>query len=575
MSAQEKAIDAGVWINKGVLAGKQGRLDEAVQIFTQVLEQKNLNSEQKAKAIFNRAVIYAALGDREKALDDFTSALNLSGPAWDKRATTLFARATTYGKLERYELAVQDLLACIDALDDDAEEKAKALHNLAAFRQRRNQSHKEIARLSAIIKTPVISLTQRHRALFDRAVIYAAGGDWQDALTDYDHLIPRVQDLELKLMALTNRGATYMSRGLFSNAYLDYTAAINQSHDFPAVKANAYNNLGMLLLQMGQTSNALEQFNLGIAVRNVSSDVHWRLHLNRATLLGEVADWAAQIDDLTLVLSSPNLPEIFKPRILNTRGTAFLQVGADSRAQADFEYALSISSITSEQIAVACGALGFLAVRAGKTKEALDYLNQALAQEMISAHVLSNVLFNRAALLSELGQSDQALLDYERLTQIQQVDQHTRLTAQINSAFILLQKGNDTAALNFLNMILAHSEIEPALQRSAYQLRAQTYYDLGKYSFAQQDYLSAWGLGIDVKLGFQLLLAHLAVGDVDAAQQQLKWQLEQKIEPSEKEQFLRNLAFARQNNIDAGCANSIEVQILRSTPFADSYQAIE
>ena len=69
--------------------------------------------------------------------------------------------------------------------------------------------------------------------------MYASGGDWQDALSDYDHLIPRVQDLELKLMALTNRGATYVARGLFSNAYLDYTAVIHQSTDYPAIKANA------------------------------------------------------------------------------------------------------------------------------------------------------------------------------------------------------------------------------------------------------------------------------------------------------------------------------------------------
>ena len=40
MSAEEQAIDAGVMINQGVMAGKQGRLGEAVQIFSQVLQQK-------------------------------------------------------------------------------------------------------------------------------------------------------------------------------------------------------------------------------------------------------------------------------------------------------------------------------------------------------------------------------------------------------------------------------------------------------------------------------------------------------------------------------------------------------
>lgn len=575
MSAEEMAIDAGILINKGVMAGKQGRLDEAVQIFTQVLDQRKLSNEQKAKAIFNRAVIYAAQGNREKALDDFSGALYISGPEWDKRATTLFARATTYGKLERYELAIQDLLACIDCLPDDAEERSKSVHNLAAFRQRRNQSHKEIARLTAIIKTPVVNIVQRHKALFDRAILFASGGDWQDALSDYDHLIPRVQDLELKLMALTNRGATYVARGLFSNAYLDYTAVIHQSTDFPAIKANGYNNLGMLLMQMGQVSNALEQFNLGIAIRNVTTDVSWRLHLNRATLLGDLADWAAQIDDLTLVLSSPDLPEAFKPRILNTRGTAFLQVGADARAQTDFEYALSISSIVSEQVAVACGALGFLSVRAGKTQEALRYFDKALEQEMISSNVLSNVLFNRAALLSDLGQSDTALVDYQRLVQINNVDHHTKLTALYNSALILLQMSKDTAAFNLLSEVVADPQVEPNLKRNALIIRGQTYYDLAKYEFAHQDFQIAWQLANDVKLGFQLLLADLAMGQTEAAKVQLKWQLEQNIEPADKEFFLRNLAFARQNNIDAGMANEIEIQILRSTPFIDSYQAIE
>ncbi len=575
MSAEEQAIDAGVMINQGVMAGKQGRLGEAVQIFSQVLQQKIITTEQKAKAIFNRAVIYAAQGDREKAIDDFSNALYITGPNWDKRATTLFARATTYGKLEQYELAIQDLLACIDELPDDVDEKAKSIHNLAAFRQRRNQSNKEIARLTAIIKTPVVNIIQRHKSIFDRAILYASGGDWQDALSDYDHLIPRVQDLELKLMALTNRGATYVARGLFSNAYLDYTAVIHQSTDYPAIKANAYNNLGMLLMQMGQANNALEQFNLGIAIRNVTTDVLWRLHLNRATLLGDMSDWAAQIDDLSLVLSSPDLPEAFKPRILNTRGTAFLQVGADSRAQTDFEYALSISSIVSEQIAIACGALGFLMVRAGKTKEALQYLDRALEQEMISSSVLSNVLFNRAALLSDLGQPETALIDYQRLIQIPNIEPTTKMTAHLNSSLILLQMGKDTVALNLLNEVLAYEQLDPMLRRNALTVRGQTYYDLAKYHFAEQDFLMAWQAGSDVKLGFQLILSHLAVGNTQAATELLKWQLYQNIDPIDKEYFLRSLAFARQNKIDSGMANEIETLILRSTPFEDSYQAVE
>ncbi|KAF9962800.1 hypothetical protein BGZ65_007892, partial [Modicella reniformis] len=91
-------------------AFKNGKLQEALDLYTTALSIDPESESTNSKLYSNRAMVYAKLGRYQDAVQDCDSSLNLD-PAYLK---VLRKRAECYQKLEKYEDAVRDLKAAAE-----------------------------------------------------------------------------------------------------------------------------------------------------------------------------------------------------------------------------------------------------------------------------------------------------------------------------------------------------------------------------------------------------------------------------------------------------------------------------
>lgn len=88
--------------NKGILSAKLGKQDEAIKIFTQIIEKPSLDMKIYARAYNNRGGSYAEIDEYNFALVDFEKAIEIDSTyamAWNNKAMIL-------GRMKRFDEAI-------------------------------------------------------------------------------------------------------------------------------------------------------------------------------------------------------------------------------------------------------------------------------------------------------------------------------------------------------------------------------------------------------------------------------------------------------------------------------------
>ena len=91
----------------------EGRPDDAIAGYTEVLASKKLGADAKANALLNRALAYQQAGNFEASVDDYSMALNNDDLAAQLKSTALYNRGLAYQKLNRQALAVEDFTSAL------------------------------------------------------------------------------------------------------------------------------------------------------------------------------------------------------------------------------------------------------------------------------------------------------------------------------------------------------------------------------------------------------------------------------------------------------------------------------
>ncbi|KAK2726388.1 hypothetical protein QYM36_000727 [Artemia franciscana] len=109
---------------EGNIAFKQGKLKEALTIYSETLVIDPVNKLVNSKVYYNRALVYSTLGNHSQTVDECSAALNLN----NGYIKALLLRAKSYKSLEKHEECVRDYEACMKLEKNANRETQRLLH---------------------------------------------------------------------------------------------------------------------------------------------------------------------------------------------------------------------------------------------------------------------------------------------------------------------------------------------------------------------------------------------------------------------------------------------------------------
>jgi tetratricopeptide (TPR) repeat protein len=247
--ANEKNEVAGALIEKllseALVASWEGKRDEAVRLWSAVIDTKGVPAKDRAAALYNRGVVAAERGDTSKAIADYSSVIDMPDAPAKQQARALVNRGFTLGVSGDTTKAIADYSAVIDMPDAPAEERSMALYNRGVRLGASGDNPKAIADYSAAIDMPDASAKQKAMALYNRGCRWGASGDTAKEIADYSAVIDMPDaPAEQKSMALHNRGFRWGANGDTPKAIADYSAVIDMPDASTEQKAMALASRG-------------------------------------------------------------------------------------------------------------------------------------------------------------------------------------------------------------------------------------------------------------------------------------------------------------------------------------------
>ncbi|KAK2713598.1 hypothetical protein QYM36_009462 [Artemia franciscana] len=147
---------------EGNVAFKQGKLQEALAIYTETLAIDPVNKLTNSKVYYNRALVNSKLGNHSQTVDDCSAALKLN----DGYIKALLLRAKSYGNLEKHEECVRDYEACMK-LEKNANRETRRLLKEAkiALKRSKRKDYYKILGVDKNANDDEIKKAYRKRAL--------------------------------------------------------------------------------------------------------------------------------------------------------------------------------------------------------------------------------------------------------------------------------------------------------------------------------------------------------------------------------------------------------------------------
>lgn len=317
---------------------------------------------------------------------------------------------------------------------------------------------------------------------FEQAIRLCNGDDAEDVFEGCGYILEHPNTQQNYLVALWERGKTYLDLGDYANAIVDLTAAI-QTNSYRGVlfvaREHAYRETGQLTLatldyntaieleqylpsgyigrarvhrMRGEHSRAISDYTEAIRLDPSSSfayneranvyrdqrklsraiadyteaiklDPEYPLpFVNRRTVHQQQGEFQRAIADVSIILElDPSSPDAYFDR-----GMLHIEMSEFSKADADFDQAELIDSISAHRLKRIAKALH----SAGRSAEALDYVRKALdfnPTDPGGTEIL-------ATILNSVGRYDEAYTEYARTAELGGPEKIEELKTKLHSA---------------------------------------------------------------------------------------------------------------------------------------------
>lgn len=245
------------------LAQALGNYEEVLKQVSNALELTDLQPSERVQLLALSALANYRLGRIQEANDEWTNIINSEGATSEQVAEALLDRAFVWIHEGKPEKAVADYTRLIEQLPDAPVGRvAMALNNRGVTWNQNGERDKALADFTRVLEMPDAPVDQIAIALNSRGVVWNEKGEPEKALADYNRLIEQLPEAPVKQLAqaLSNRGWVRYQANDFVNFLRDTEAALDKQD-----REVAAFNLGLALLTMGRDDEALSAYRTAAA----------------------------------------------------------------------------------------------------------------------------------------------------------------------------------------------------------------------------------------------------------------------------------------------------------------------
>lgn len=171
-------------IRLGLILNARNEWDEAILIFTTVIDLENATPTEVANALYQRGLSHKDFGRTNEALADYTRAIELSGGPPEVVANALINRGAMHVQADRTDEAIADYTRAIELPDALPEQVARAFLTRCLAHRQAGRTDQAIADSTSAIELPENPPDQVAIALLIRAIWNSELGQHEAELQD-------------------------------------------------------------------------------------------------------------------------------------------------------------------------------------------------------------------------------------------------------------------------------------------------------------------------------------------------------------------------------------------------------
>jgi tetratricopeptide (TPR) repeat protein len=171
-------------IRLGLILNARNEWDEAILIFTTVIDQEDATPAEAANALYQRGLSHKDFGRTNEALADYTRAIELSGGPPEVVANALINRGAMHVQADRTDEAIADYTRAIELPDALPEQVARAFLTRCLAHRQAGRTDQAIADSTSAIELPENPPDQVAIALLIRAIWNSELGQHEAELQD-------------------------------------------------------------------------------------------------------------------------------------------------------------------------------------------------------------------------------------------------------------------------------------------------------------------------------------------------------------------------------------------------------
>jgi tetratricopeptide (TPR) repeat protein len=218
--AQDGQVDDLMRLGRIMIARK--KWDEAIQVFTKLIEHEKSTPANVAMALRLRGSAHYSAGRLDQAMRDYTSTIEQPGALSEEIAKALYFRGAAYAQAGRTVDAIADYSRVIELRSSSAEMIAEALNNRGYCQDNVERTAEAIADYTRAIELQGAPPEIVAKALLNRGIAYWEAGRTVEEIKDYTHAIEMPGALSPDIAwALNNRAVRYAAQGKHESVLRD------------------------------------------------------------------------------------------------------------------------------------------------------------------------------------------------------------------------------------------------------------------------------------------------------------------------------------------------------------------
>ena len=177
-----ETASSGDWLKVGEIYNTRQEWDDAIQVFTKVVQSKTSTDKELVHAALGRGYSFGRSERIGEAISDFTLAINSLCVSSDELARALFNRGNSYIRKERAAEALADLTRVVELRDVPIEVAARALNLRGTIFIETNQLDKAVGDFRQVLESYRASAEVIGKALSGMGYCFYSTGDHRAVL---------------------------------------------------------------------------------------------------------------------------------------------------------------------------------------------------------------------------------------------------------------------------------------------------------------------------------------------------------------------------------------------------------